>query len=177
MAYDYGALFLMGLDANKHKFFKGNHDNYCEEHTTEAGFNLGDFGLVEHGDAKFFFVRGAHSIDQSCRTPWIDWFPDEQLTWKQGQKCIQEYIQAEPDVVITHECPQSVERRLFPDRGILRHFKYSEEWSSATAVLLEQCFRAHAPQLWFFGHFHQERVAHIDGTEFRCLPELGYLDI
>jgi predicted phosphodiesterase len=53
------------VNSNNHVFFGGNHDNY--DTINSCNNNLGDFGFKQLGDFKFFFVRGAWSIDNKLR--------------------------------------------------------------------------------------------------------------
>lgn len=175
MGFNYD--FLVNVDPTHHVFFKGNHDNYMETSTLLSGHNLGDYGLRSLGGQDFFFIRGGHSLDVGLRQPWFDWFPNEQLSWGEGMECLKFYEQAKPDLVISHECPQSVLDDFFPDRSILTKYGYDESWCSSTSVLLQLCLDIHRPALWVFGHHHMKLDRTVGGTQFKCMYELGITKI
>lgn len=95
---------------------------------------------------KMFFVRGAFSIDKKFRTPCLDWFEDEELTYKLMCDAITFYKNAKPDIVISHDCPGVI----YPMLGIF------DSHLSATANMLTQMFEYHQPKYWIFGHHHQD---------------------
>lgn len=175
MGFNYD--FLKKVDPKRHVFFKGNHDNYMETETLKSGHNLGDYGPRKLDGQEFFMVRGGHSIDVGLRRPFIDWFPNEQLSWGEGIHCIQSYEQVKPDLVITHEAPQSVLDDFFPDRSVLEKYGYHPQWCSSTAVLLQLCLDIHRPALWIFGHFHTKIDRTVGGTQFKCMYELGTIKV
>jgi predicted phosphodiesterase len=54
---------------------------------------------------RFLALGGAHSVDRSWRTPFIEWWPQEQISlgealYASGQQS---------DVMITHDCPDNVD--------------------------------------------------------------------
>jgi len=152
-------------DSENHVFFGGNHDDYDKYGEVKGA--LGDFGEVPF-IPNSFFVRGAKSIDKEARTVGRDWWPEEELGWKQSRKAIEEYIKVEPSFVFTHEAPDIVTDQMFPTR---------ETVSSNTGKLLSQMFREHQPDVWIFGHWHSSEEIDFEGTSFRCLDELETLEI
>ena len=182
MGFEYHALTRF-LDPERHKVLGGNHDNY---EVSEGRFYmqtphfLGDYGVhTIPGFGDFFYVRGAYSIDKAQRLIWEangegkSWWPDEQITYAQGMSALEKYKEVKPDFVITNECPASV----------IDHVSGVKTWDgvlirpSMTANLLEAMLDAHQPKLWIFGHHHRNFSMSIRGTSFRCLPELGYVDL
>lgn len=151
-------------DIENHRFFGGNHDQYPIK---EEAMPLGHFGEVPYIPDSFF-VRGAKSIDEEARTVGKDWWPEEELNWKQSRKAIEEYIRVEPDHVFTHEAPDIISEPMFPSR---------ETVSSNTGKLLSQMLRQHQPKTWTFGHWHRSKELDLRGTSFRCLDELETLKI
>lgn len=122
-----------------------------------------------HLSGKIFFVRGAWSIDKKYRTEGSDWFPEEELNQKQAMRAIQDYINAKPDFVVSHCCPDEFvsNLRLMYSNG--------EKIPTLTGAMLQAMFDAHKPKLWVFGHFHQDVVKELKGTTFVCLDELSVL--
>ena len=165
------------LESETHKILGGNHDNYDfvdGVFTAQTPHFLGDFGIYtvpEFGD--IFFLRGGHSIDRAYRKENRDWWPLEQITYSQGVQALELYVQTKPNFVISHECPTSM----------LDYFgmpaAQAESWGikpSMTANLLQQMLDAHQPVWWLFGHHHKDHEITWNGTTFRCLNELSYLD-
>jgi len=142
-----------------HLFFGGNHDDY----NSLPEFHIGSFGELPFV-AESFFVRGAESIDKSKRTPGHDWWPEEELSWKQARECAIDYEERDPSVVITHDAPGKVCKKIFPEKKIN---------SSATSKLLQALYEVSSPDLWIFGHWHENKVKKVDQTIFACLDELS----
>lgn len=159
---------LSNVDKTHHRFLKGNHDNYA----LKTKHELGDFGSIKMDGRNLFFIRGGHSIDQKHRRPYFEYFPNEELNYKEGMKCIGAFKKAKPKIVISHECPQSVSRRLFTHRGLLRSYGYDDNWDSSTSILLQSCFEEWQPEQWFFGHYHSFRQCLHGKTTFTCLPAI-----
>jgi len=137
------------------RFFRGNHDSpeLCNAHPQ----SLGDFGLFEG----MFFVAGADSIDKDMRIEGQSWWRNEELTIQQFNEAIDQYSAVEPEVVLTHDCPQSIARDYFGIPEVSR-----------TRQGLQAMLEIHRPKLWIFGHHHRHFVKDDKGCVFRCLPEL-----
>src|SRR5688572_26164892 len=103
---------LCQLAHTKHKVIPGNHDNYdLVDHYPHM---LNGFGLHDHLGLKFFYVRGAFSIDWKKRLQ-LDsfhntksWWNEEQLPVANLYAALELYETVKPDIVITHECPRSI---------------------------------------------------------------------
>jgi hypothetical protein len=94
-------------------FFAGNHDN-----PDEAALHpqyLGKFGMRNVGDVPFFFVSGACSIDQYSRTEGVDWWRNEELSYAELQWALESYIDAKPDIMITHDCPDFIGQMMLDE--------------------------------------------------------------
>ena len=143
-----------------HKFFRGNHDSpqLCLQHENY----LGDWGCKD----EIFWYAGADSIDKAIRKPYVSWWPDEELSFAQAQMALQDYEQAKPRIMLSHDCPQTIMELLFA---------YRER--SQTRLALESMFQIHQPDLWIFGHHHVNTGIVAEGTRFICRPELGYIDL
>ena len=148
------------VDDMKHHIIMGNHDYY--PYVTNSPYSLMDASYTD----EIFTVRGANSIDKHLRTEGLDWFANEELTYREGLEVFDKYCDLKPKIVISHDCPQSVMTSLFG---------YSEK--SNTRNLLEAMFEAHKPDLWIFGHHHRSKDITIFGTRFICLNELETFEI
>lgn len=168
LGFDYEAL--------KHIRFsviKGNHDDY----TKNIAGDLGDFGVKILGGITFWFVRGEFSIDKANRLAYRDWWPEEEISARRLDKAIKLYEKIKPDLVITHGAPRSIINN-FSSSDILKSFGFEPtRFSTRTSEALEQMFQIHQPKQHYFGHFHKRWSATINGTMFRCLDELEFVDI
>lgn len=173
MGFDYSA--LKDVDPEQHRFFKGNHDYYSG---SGVPHELGDFGSIFIDDLSFFFIRGAFSIDRKRRFAYHDWFPEEQLSYRQCCDCIELYQEIKPDFVLSHTCPTEVALHIGePDR--LRNWGFDPHnfKEETTQRLLQTLFEIHKPTVWCFGHFHMNVDKVIKGTRFICREELGYVSV
>lgn len=174
MGFDYKP--LLNIDYNKHKFHGGNHDNYDiyydSPNVIQSLNGSNDYGVVEHGGVKFFFIRGGHSIDKKYRRLKVDYWSNEELNYVQMEDCYQEYLKAKPDIVISHEVPTPICHRI-GNPGILIDFGYDSLWTSQTAKFLESLRYAYKPKMWIHGHFHKKYEMDYEGTKFIGLAELG----
>jgi hypothetical protein len=154
---------LKNVDHTKHIILPGNHDNYymCYRYP----HFLDDFGyMVNFNGVDFFYYRGAYSIDRQYRTIGIDWWEDEQVSIDQFMKARALYREVKPDLVITHDAPESIVPYLLSPGSRL--------YQNMTGWALNELFNIHQPKRWIFGHFHTSWRMTINGTDFRCLNEL-----
>ena len=148
------------MSQGDHKYIRGNHDNpdACRLHNY----------CIEDGtyDEKYgvFYLGGAFSIDRACRTHGIDWWPDEELDYYQMLQMYDKYMDLKPRVMLTHDGPRGVMKKLF-------NFCDKLSQPSITEHGLQRMFEEHKPELWIFGHWHLSRDNIIDGTRFVCLAE------
>lgn len=167
LGFKYGC--LKNLDPDKHKVIAGNHDNY--DIINEFPHFLGDYGNCELNGFKFFFYRGAYSIDRQYRTIGLDWWPQEQNTIETFMEAREVYRETKPSVFISHCCPFSVIPYFLEPRNAGRVINSTTDWA------LDELWRIHKPTLWVFGHFHVSRKIELEGTKFICLNELETLDL
>lgn len=158
---------IANLNPDRHKINFGNHDYYPY---LRKPHSLGDY--YTNSKRKLMTIRGAFSIDHpgtnmiKDRVEGVDWFRDEEMDYATFNKCVSAYETFKPEIVISHDSPQSVRQALFGNRD-----------KSITSNGLQACFEIHQPKLWVFGHHHRSRKEIIDGTKFICLAELEALEI
>jgi predicted phosphodiesterase len=171
---------IASVDANRHRFFPGNHESYDRL----PPHNLGDFGSVSWGEVNFFFVRGAESTDREVLLQLGSeegkklWFEQEELTEEQMRAAEHEYLRARPQIVLSHDAPTHVARsawqharRFSPPNS---RAKYS---ASRTTDFLERLLGQHQPRVWLFGHHHHDWRLLEGGSLFVCVGELSHVDI
>lgn len=168
MGFSYGHFKHFGLSPDRHCFFGGNHDNY--DVIKQSVHNIGDFGTYTLGGVEFFFVRGAHSIDQWHRVHGRDWWPEEELSMGVALQALEQYELAKPRIMITHDCPD-VMRDWFTSRGVGASAFHPIR--TRTGELLQQMYEAHQPEKWIFGHWHTDVTVQMGQTEFICVSELS----
>jgi predicted phosphohydrolase len=155
-----------------HRFIRGNHDN-LQRCFGERGF-IKDGTVEKYGDNKVMFVGGAYSIDQDWRTPGVSWWDDEELSYSELLDMIDIYDREKPDMMVTHEVPESLMETIFSADG--RSFT-KFDIPSRTRNAFDNMLAIHRPKLWIFGHWHRNARVNIDGTLFMCLDCHNYVDV
>lgn len=146
-----------------HRWIRGNHDN------PEEARNHPNWIPDGHYENDMFFVGGAYSVDHHSRTEGVDWWRGEQLSYEECFPILDRYEETHPEIMVTHELPESVAIRLFDN--------HKSHTRSITRNFLETLFRSHKPNLWICGHWHTRKDVVMDGTRFIVLGELDYIDI
>lgn len=168
------------VDDQMHRFLAGNHDHYdcLPRHA------LGDYGRFQLGGVEFFFVRGARSGDKQIllqRGRELSrklWFEQEELSEAQLDAALGEYRACRPRIVLSHASPSRITK--FVHAAIRQRDPYQlarNSKPSPTTETFERMLEVHRPELWCFGHHHHDWHYHEEGTDFRCVGELSYLDL
>ena len=103
-------------------------------------------------DVQFTALGGGTSLDRLSRTPGRSWWAEETITYAQAEKVCNA---GQTDVLLTHDCPDSV-----PIPGIdrLSSLRFWPETELRTAwahrELLDQVVQVVQPTHIFHGHFH-----------------------
>lgn len=153
---------LKNVDPDHHKIIGGNHDNYSQ--IVDIPHYLGDFGNYRLNKVKFFYYRGAYSIDRMYRTIGIDWWPEEENKIEVFMQARELYRKTKPKIVLTHDCPEF----------LIPHYIGFESriFQNTTSWALQEFFNIHEPDLWIHGHYHLSRTTKFGNTTFMCLNEL-----
>lgn len=168
LAFNFKFLDIYKVDAAKHKFFKGNHDSY-DPQWNNLPHDLGDYGPVP-SLPNSFFMRGAWSIDQKWRREGIDWWADEELSYRKLQDLFAAYATAKPDIVLSHQTADDIVPLMGLDPGFAFRMGHKEAYpATRTGQTLNMCLNLHRPKLWLFGHYHRDFDEVIHGTRFICL--------
>jgi len=151
----------------RHKFIRGNHDDpaLCKQRP----------GYISDGtfdrDRSIMYAGGAWSIDWQYRTPGYTWWPDEELSLGELVGLHADYVHHEPRVMVTHDCPTQVAFEFFI-KGTSK-----PQYRTRTADALDGMFQRHQPDVWIFGHWHEDVDRVINGTRFICLGIDSYIDL
>ena len=168
---DYQIVDLLHKDG-RHRFIRGNHDDpeLCQERV----------GYIEDGtyddERGIMYTGGAWSIDWAWRIQKMDmghppiWWADEELSTDELHEQHDIYTKARPEIMVTHDCPESVAIELFIGHSKTHH-------KTRTQQCYESMFYDHQPDIWIFGHWHEDRDVTINGTRFICLGINSYIDL
>jgi hypothetical protein len=151
----------------RHKFIRGNHDDpaRCKERP----------GYIEDGtfdeERSIMYIGGAWSIDWAWRTEGYSWWKDEELSVSELAKMHELMMYHRPRIVITHDAPTSIAYEMFLKGTPKKQYK------TRTAEAFEGMFHRHTPELWVFGHWHQDKDLYMNGTRFVCLGINSFMDV
>lgn len=160
---------------NSHRFIRGNHDNVSICRDTP--------GYVPDGtyfeDTKIFAVGGAWSIDYLYRTEGKNWWADEEVSEEEFAVIFDKYVETKPEIMVTHDCPDSVATSLFFDSGLMNSHPKGDpmQYYTRTSDWLQKFFEAHQPRHWLFGHWHHTTGGTFEGTRFDCIGELDTIEL
>ena len=166
------------IDPERHKIIPGNHDDYGGGIREEYTFGK-DYGDVSWNNFNFFFVRGAWSIDHEYRTIGIDWWEEEELSYKELKKAIDLYELQKPEIMLSHDGPGKITSKIvggYYKKDYIRNYIARNYIRSRTGDALREMFGLHKPKLWIFSHWHHNTFETVYGTLFVILDELSDID-
>lgn len=142
-------------------FIDGNHENFtmlnqCQlveyrgavmHQIDEHIFHVlrGEIMIIDN--KSFLCVGGAISIDKNCRTPYVSWWPEEEITYHDIDNAISnlEKVNNKVDYVITHCCDTHT---------VLKSFGFKRDVCSDQLTFIDKVVDY---KHWFFGHYHFDR--------------------
>lgn len=154
------------MSEGRHLFIRGNHDN--PEVCKRQAYWIPDGSVVDG----IYCLGGAVSVDRAYRTEGLDWWADEELSYAELDRMIDNYAAIKPEVVVTHDCPESVATEI-----LMAFNRRKIEDGSRTREALERMLAIHQPRLWVFGHWHVSLRVQRGRTTFQCLNELEHVDV
>ena len=165
----WGRLIQDKIDPKRHKIVLGNHDDFDFIKENDIPNALDGYGYDMIADLPFFYVKGSRSIDKEWRTPGIDWWEAEELTYRESVDALNLYEKIKPDMMITHGVPGDAFYTLFP---------LKELHPSTTTQVLSDMLMIHNPKLWIFGDMHPSRTFmwKVANTHFICLAIDDYIE-
>ncbi len=168
--------FLDKVDSKKHQFIFGNHENFNILKNNPPPHLLPDYGTHPEFPS-IFLCSGAWSIDQKFRREGIDWWPDEELSYRSLQDLIAAYDTARPEIVLSHQTADNIVPLMGLDPNFAFRMGHGQAYPpTRTGLALNECLRIHRPKLWIFNHYHHDFDQTIDGTRFICLTADPNLD-
>ena len=142
-------------------FIKGNHENHDElskyKEITEIANNVfyhPNLTTWIVDNVSFFSIGGAYSIDKAYRTPGYNWFAGEEI----GIKEIYECPKIKVDVVLSHDCPISVDINDMLRYNMDKSTKENREKLQAIVDIVN-------PKLVIHGHYHMSFIR--NGSSFK----------
>ncbi len=95
----------------------------------------------------FFCLGGACSIDKMYRTPYLSWWPEEEITYHDIDNAIAnlEKVDNKVDYVITHCCDTHT---------VIKAFGFRRDVCSDQLTFIDKVVEY---KHWFFGHYHFDR--------------------
>lgn len=163
---------MAGLSPDYHKTLRGNHD----DQDNILSHDIGDYGIMTHGDVTFGYVRGEYSIDKERRLQKDEiarfgktWWEQEELPYSEMLKALEFFSGRDIKLFISHGAPDFLIEHLVP---VIRYAP------SRTSKLLTAIYEEVNIENWIFGHYHKNIDLPSDkGTKFKCLNELAYIDV
>lgn len=152
------------------RFIRGNHDNpaVCSRHSQWIPDGTYD------AETKTMFIGGADSIDKAYRIKDYSWWADEELSYAELVRVINQYDHYKPEIMVTHDAPQIIAAEVIRPMLMQNYAKFE---MTRTRQAFAQMLAIHQPKLWIFGHYHVSFDATYGDTRFICLAELEYKDI
>lgn len=122
--------------------------------------------LVLPDGREVLFAGGAGSIDKGYRIPFVSWWPQEDITFRDMKRFYElKEMGFNPDIIISHTGPSLVLELM----GIKKY--ENNQWYNER--MLDEVFGLFKPRYWYFGHFHKHLSYKKDGTTFHCLSYAG----
>jgi len=159
-------------------FLAGNHEDWeslpkerNKFHQIEKNVFYSPTGnTFTFGSKTFLTVGGGYSIDKVYRTPGLNWFKEEMLTY---EDCVYCTNLPKVDVILSHDCPLNVDLDVLP---IAESFENRR--------MLQGIFDYHLPKFCYHGHYHCSYKRIVDGCEFNGVScngsgpfQISYFDV
>ncbi len=161
---------------------RGNHDDpgywTTEKFNTSNILLIPDYTIVTVNDKKVLCVGGAISIDRTLRKDGIDYWKNENFTFKEDK-----LNQVTADIVITHSAPtfcfpnskSEIKYWLEKDHNLEKDIDQERDFHNNLYYKL--ILNGHHPTKWIYGHFHNSCNHRINETDFILLNELELAEL
>lgn len=146
---------------------RGNHDNvddlkqYTEISELEPNIFYCPFGTVLKlpTNESVLFCSGAKSIDSHLRTIGVDWWSDEQISYRD----INNLPDVKIDIVVSHTIPND----FVPYLGVKLY-----QVKDCSMDALDYVFQKYTPKYWYSGHFHLFQYKVVNGCKWFSLADI-----
>ena len=162
-------------------YIDGNHENHhwILTHEILNGFRPITERIVhlprgfrwEWQGIEYLAMGGAHSVDKSWRTPGLDWFPEETITYEQADEAM---AGGKADIMLCHDVPSGVDIKAiwgnpmgWPDHAI----RASQHHRDVLRVIIDEVRPYHI----FSGHYHTFEHHLLKGKDY--LSRVHILDM
>lgn len=145
----------------------GNHEDYVLLGTAVPAdldsrfLQIGDFDRIlfiprglhwEWNGVKYCSLGGANSIDKKFRTPNVDWWQEEQISYGDVAKTI---AGGKADIMFTHDCPSGIPIQSFLNNDWVNSLGNDAlEYAKESRKALQTAVDSVKPKLLFHGHYH-----------------------
>ncbi len=153
-------------------FCDGNHEDHwdlqerdqtCIHEVMDNVFYVPRFNTIKLPDDRtVLFVGGARSTDSHLRQIGVDWFPEEEIKYRD----LDRLPKGDIDIVISHTAPREF---TLPKKYTGSEMHYHDSSRDALSLVLE----TYKPKLWFFGHWHDYLHGTYNETEWHALHMTG----
>ena len=154
-------------DAAEKLWLDGNHENHDrlddDGGAWQPGWTYMPRGSVLEVDGyRMMFFGGAASTDKEHRVTHVSWWPQEDITYGQIQKTLDE-VDGPIDALFSHEHAACVPYSDDKYRG-------THPQSQGNRRMLQALVEKFTPEFHFFGHHHNPDRGEINGMEWFCCP-------
>jgi predicted phosphodiesterase len=164
----------------------GNHDNWnrwerlwkqqgpvAEAYPGSRVYAIQRNTLLQIEGYSILFFGGAESIDKEPSSTWPgrvlnqSWWKQETPTKENFQTFFDMLEQHQPDIVVSHECPDLVSVRPYRTTEICSITGLPYHYTSHQLKRIYE-LSAHKPRIWFYGHHHYLHAKQYQKTTFCC---------
>jgi len=112
----------------------------------------GEIMLIEN--KTFLCIGGAISIDKAWRTPYITWWPEEEITYHDIDNALNnlQKFDNKVDYVLTHCCDTNT---------LIKTFHFKRDVCTDQLTFIDKIVEY---KRWYFGHYHFDRIINIKKT-------------
>jgi len=149
-------------------FCDGNHEDHNELKNLKNNEIKKNIFYMPRGSVleliegrKILFIGGSNSTDKNVRMPYIDWFLEETISYKDLDKI---NFNDRPDIIISHTCPNEFMEYL--------ELSNSYDDNDCSRKALSYVLEIFKPKLWIFGHFHKFKEGIYQDTKWICLNKI-----
>lgn len=141
-------------------FVEGNHEDYV---LLRGQSSFGNAHHIKRGhyDNGTLYIGGGFSCDHMSRTVGVDWFPQEELSYREFNHIMS--IDTAVHTIVAHDTIYSQYSQLID--GVI--------YPNQHAQMLEAIFDKFRPSRWIHGHHHKRLDYTYNGCQFHSLDTVS----